>query len=142
MEFNALIPEFAVANIAASLDFYVGQLGFALDYERPAEGFAFLSLGAAQLMLDQIGRGRTFETAPLEPPLGRGCNLQIAVSQRQMDTMLEALVASGTPLFFKLEEKSYEVGGRQHVQRQFAVADPDGYLLRFACHLGSREDEA
>lgn len=139
MEFNALIPEFAVADIAASLEFYVGRLGFTLEYERPEEGFAFLSLGRAQLMLDQIGLGRTFETAALEPPLGRGCNLQIAVSGEELEAMQHALVSAGTAFFLPLEEKWYAQGDIELGQRQFAVADPDGYLLRFACDLGSRE---
>lgn len=139
MEFNALIPEFAVADIAASLDFYVGWLGFTKEYERPEEGFAFISLGAAQLMLDQIGLGRTFETAPLDPPLGRGCNLQIAVSVEKFEAILRALDAAGTALFLPPEEKWYAQGNVELGQRQFAVADPDGYLLRFASDLGRRE---
>ena len=40
-------------------------------YARPAEGFAYLTLGTARLMLEQIGLGRTWEVAPLTPPLGR-----------------------------------------------------------------------
>ena len=142
MEFNALIPEFAVTDIAASLDFYVGRLGFTLDYERPREGFAFLSLGGAQLMLDQIGLGRTFRAAPLEPPLGRGCNLQISVDPELYDGLLGALDAAGTPLFLAPEEKNYARGPVEYRRRQFVVADPDGYLLRFSCAAGSGEKES
>jgi hypothetical protein len=40
--------------------------------------------------------------------------------------------AAGHPLWIALEERSYRVGDGQIVQRQFVVADPDGYLLRFA----------
>ncbi|MCI5078008.1 VOC family protein [Oricola sp.] len=138
MEFNALIPEFAVADIAASLDFYVGLLNFKVEYDRPEEGFAFLSFGRAQLMLDQIGVGRTYETALLERPLGRGCNLQIEVGCLQLDTMLNARASVETPLFLPPEEKWYMVGDVECGQRQFAVMDPDGYLLRFMCDLGSR----
>ena len=142
MEFNALIPEFAVADIAASLEFYVGLLGFRVEYDRPEEGFAFLSLGKAQLMLDEIGPGRTFETAPLERPLGRGCNLQIEVVAAELEALLDALAAAGIPLFLPPEERWYAVGRGERGQRQFAVMDPDGYLLRFMSDLGAREKTA
>ena len=52
---NALIPELAVQSLGESLAFYRDLLGFAVAYARPEEGFAFLQLGDAQLMLDQIG---------------------------------------------------------------------------------------
>ena len=72
MNFNALIPELAVSNCKASLAFYRDILGFYVVYERIDEGFAFLELGNAQLMLDEIGQGRTFEnpSIPFEKPLG------------------------------------------------------------------------
>ena len=138
MHFNALIPELAVTDIAVSLDFYVGLLGFRVEYDRPEEGFAFLSLGSAQLMLDMIGAGRTFETAPLEQPLGRGCNLQIEVALQAIDRMHEATSASGAKIILPLEEKWYRTADEEHGQRQFAVMDPDGYLLRFSAAIGVR----
>ena len=87
---NALIPELAVQSLGESLAFYRDLLGFAVAYARPEEGFAFLQLGDAQLMLDQIGLGRTFDAdGPLSRPLGRGLNLQIEVSAVQ--PLLQAL---------------------------------------------------
>ena len=72
MNFNTLIPELAISNCKASLVFYRDILGFSVAYERIDEGFAFLELGNAQLMLDEIGQGRTFEnpSIPFEEPLG------------------------------------------------------------------------
>ena len=52
---NALVPELSVRDCAASLRFYRDILGFAVRYQRPEEGFAYLALGEAELMLDQIG---------------------------------------------------------------------------------------
>ena len=52
---NALVPEFAVSDFAASKRFYCRHLGFACVYERPEDGFAYLALGKAELMIDQIG---------------------------------------------------------------------------------------
>lgn len=126
---NALIPELAVRDSGTSLGFYRDVLGFAVVYERPEEGFAFLQLGAAQLMLDQIGAGRTFGAIGPDTPLGQGLNLQITVTS--LDPMLEALAVAGIALVVPLELRSYRQGESALLQRQFVVADPDGYLLRF-----------
>lgn len=124
-----LVPELGVLEIARSLAFYRDVLGFAVRYERPDEGFAYLAYEGCELMLDQIGVGRTWETAPLTPPLGRGINLQCAV--RSLDVLLARLSAAGIALYLPLETKAYQVGSTSVSQRQFCVQDPDGYLLRF-----------
>ncbi len=71
---NALVPEFAVSDWQASKEFYCNILGFSCDYERPEEGFCYLSLDGAELMIDQIGTGRTFADGhlPRSYPFGRG----------------------------------------------------------------------
>ena len=138
MAINALVPELAVLDHGASLAFYRGLLGFELCYERPEEGFSFLALGAAQLMIYEIGRDRTLAVgdAPLARPLGRGVNLQITVSR--VAPLLAALEDGGIALHLPLEERWYRAGDVEHGVRQFAVADPDGYLLRFVESLGTR----
>ena len=72
-------------------------------YARPEEGFAYLTLGSAHLMLDQIGLGRTWEVVPLAPSLGRGINLQVSVPD--LEKPLPPLAASRWPLFMEPEEK-------------------------------------
>ena len=138
MYINTLVPEFAVLDHAASLAFYRSLLGFELCYERPEEGFSFLALGAAQLMIYQIGLDRTLAVgaAPLAHPLGRGMNLQIRVDR--VAPLLAALEAAGVAPYLPLEERWYRAGDIEHGVRQFAVADPDGYLLRFSEVLGIR----
>ena len=56
---SVLVPELAVSDWLQSRRFYCGILGFDCLYERPEEGFCYLSLNGAELMLDQIGEGRT-----------------------------------------------------------------------------------
>lgn len=124
----ALVPELSVSDIAASRHFYCAVLGFSVVYERPEEGFAYLALGAAEIMLDQMGTGRDWVTGRLEHPFGRGINFQIEVGA--VAPMLDSLAAAGIDLFQPLEVKSYRVGESDVVQRQFCVQDPDGYLLR------------
>ena len=138
MEFNALIPELAVTDCAASLDFYCDILGFEIAFDRPEEGFAFLTMGDAQLMLDQIDMGRTFELedAPFEYPLGRGVNFQIRVDT--IEPMVDALTEANIEFFIPLEERWYRRGDFEVGNRQFVVMDPDGYLLRFFEELGER----
>jgi catechol 2,3-dioxygenase-like lactoylglutathione lyase family enzyme len=125
----ALVPELSVRDIAASRRFYCDIVGFSVRYERPEEGFAYLALGTAELMLDQLGTGRDWITAPLEPPFGRGVNFQIEVSA--LAPILDRLAAAGIPLFLPFETRTYRRPSGDIVQRQFCVADPDGYLLRF-----------
>ena len=100
-----------------------------MAYERPEVGFAYLRYEGIELMLDQIGVGRTWETGPLEFPLGRGLNLQCKVSA--VDPLLARLARAGISLYLPVETKTYRGGDRDATQRQFCVQDPDGYLLRF-----------
>lgn len=129
-----LVPELEVTDCAASLAFWCGLCGFTLLYDRPEEGFAKIGREGAQVMLDQIGIGRDWTTGPLERPLGRGINLEIAVSD--LVPILDALAAAEWPLFLAPEEKRYRVGAGGVTVRQFLVQDPDGYLLRFQQVVG------
>ncbi|MEO8684988.1 MAG: VOC family protein [Devosia sp.] len=126
---NALIPELAVSDIAASLRFYTEVLGFAVVYDRPAEGFALLRLEDNELMLDQLGVGRDWAMGALERPFGRGVNLQMRVSA--LEPILQRLEKADVALFLAPEHRVYEIGGQAATQHQFVVGDPDGYLLRF-----------
>lgn len=134
----ALVPELSVSDWQRSRAFYCDFLGFTCRYDRPEEGFAYLALGKAHLMIDQIGLGRTFDNghAPKNHPFGRGLNLQIEVDS--IGPLLAALELADWPLFLPVEEKWYRRGAEETGNRQFVVADPDGYLLRFYQDLGSR----
>lgn len=126
--FNALVPELDVSDLATSLAFWCGPLGFTVAYDRPEENFAYLERDGAQVMLCAINGN--WQTGPLDLPLGRGINLQIAVAS--VDPILEALTSLPWPLFRTPHDTRYRVGGREVHLRQFLVQDPDGYLLRFA----------
>ncbi|HSF90626.1 MAG TPA: VOC family protein [Paracoccaceae bacterium] len=126
----ALVPEFGVTDLDRSIKFYCDVIGFSVLYSRPEEGFAYLTLGAAELMLDQIDVGRSFvlEQAPPVYPFGRGMNLQIRVAA--IAPILERLDVARIPLFLPVEEKWYRKNDASVGQRQFVVGDPDGYLVR------------
>jgi catechol 2,3-dioxygenase-like lactoylglutathione lyase family enzyme len=132
----SLTPELSVTDVRRSLEFYVEVLGFTVSYERLEDGFAFLTLGDARLMIDQIGIGRDWQTGAFEYPLGRGINLQITVEQ--IEPILENLTKHSIPLFMPTEERWYRKNDLEVGNRQFLVQDPDGYLLRITQDLGQR----
>ncbi|WP_460743598.1 MGMT family protein [Mariniluteicoccus endophyticus] len=131
-----LVPELAVNDLAASLEFWCRLIGFAVRYERPEEHFAYVTLGWAHVMLDQIAAGCMWQTGELEPPLGRGINLEIQVDD--LDAILGRLERAQWPLFRAPEEQWYRAGEVEVGVRQFLVMDPDGYLLRLQTEIGER----
>lgn len=52
--------------------------------------------------------------------------------------MVEALRQHDFNLYLEPEDKWYRVDEVESGNRQFVVADPDGYLLRFYEELGTR----
>jgi catechol 2,3-dioxygenase-like lactoylglutathione lyase family enzyme len=132
-----LIPELDVADLDRSLAFYVGVLGFRILFDRPEERFAYLDLDGVHLMLEEAaGPGRRFRTAPLDHPYGRGVNFQIEVAN--VDGLHTSIRNAGAEVVIPLEERWYRGRRNEAGNRQFVVADPDGYLLRFFTDLGQR----
>lgn len=145
-KYNALIPELGVFDLKRSLKFYETILGFTVEYSRAENGFAFLSFGSAQLMIEQVSgtsaatkeeiESGAWRTAELEHPLGRGMNISIAVDS--LDEIVSKLMAANYSLVMKPREAWYRRGDILVGERQLLVADPDGYLLRFQESLGER----
>lgn len=131
-----LVPELHCSDLERSLGFYVGLLGFAVLFQRPEERFAYLDREGAEIMLEEP-TGRTFLTAPLEHPYGRGINFQIEVAD--VAALYAAVQASAWRVVLELEDRWYRRDTRAFGNRQFVIEDPDGYLLRFFQDLGSRD---
>ncbi len=136
----ALVPGLYVSNLDSSMDFYVGIVGFRVEYERPEERFVALSLGTAHIMLEEAPSLRIatpeefssgqWRTANLEKPFGRGCNFEIRVPDLHA---INARVGDrGYPRLLDLHEKTYRVGERSVQMRQLLLSDPDGYLVRLS----------
>jgi catechol 2,3-dioxygenase-like lactoylglutathione lyase family enzyme len=144
-----LVPELDVVDFAVSMRFYAEVLGFRTLFERPAERFAYLERDGVELMIEEAaGPGRRFRTAPLESPYGRGVNFQLSVDD--VDAVHARAVEAGVDIVVPMEERWYRVdvaqsGGRwtttgptEAGNRQFVLADPDGYLWRPFRDLGTR----
>jgi catechol 2,3-dioxygenase-like lactoylglutathione lyase family enzyme len=132
-----LIPELDVDDLDRSLAFYVAVIGFSVVFSRPEDRFAYLDLDGVHLMLEELGgSGRYFTNALLAPPYGRGVNFQIEVAD--VDALHERVRAAGFEVPIPIEDRWYRQDAIENGNRQFVVADPDGYLLRFFTDLGQR----
>jgi len=128
MRFNKLVPELSVSDIEVSKRFYTDVLGFRVEYERKEDRFAFLSLGEAQLMIEQINGH--WDTGKLEYPLGRGINFQIEIDN--FDDHVSHMKEMGIVPFKDTFVSRYECGGECFIEKEILIQDPDGYLLRFS----------
>ncbi|MCF5862832.1 VOC family protein [Aeromonas veronii] len=132
---NPMVPELSVTDLARSLVFYTGLLGFLVRYRRDDPPFAYLEQQQVQLMLEQV-HPAGWQVGALEPPFGRGINLQMELTEIQ--PLLDRLQAAEIALFRQPTEVWYPVGEMLAGQCEFLLQDPDGYLLRFVQYLGER----
>jgi catechol 2,3-dioxygenase-like lactoylglutathione lyase family enzyme len=132
---NPMVPELSVTDLARSLVFYTGLLGFSVRYRRDDPPFAYLEQQQVQLMLEQVHLAG-WQVGALEPPFGRGINLQMELTDIQ--PLLDRLQGAGIALFRQPTEVWYPVGEMLAGLREFLLQDPDGYLLRFVQYLGER----
>ncbi len=132
-----LVPELICSCLQESLRFYCDVLQFRVLYERPADRFAYLDLAGAELMLEQpLSRDRLWPRAELLHPYGRGLNLEISVDD--VLGLHARVAAAGLTAFLPIEERWYRRQSDEIRVRQFAVSDPDGYLVRLSQELEVR----
>ncbi len=128
MKFNALIPELTVSDIEKTKDFYIGILGFNLEFERQDDKFAFLSFQGSQMMFEQFHEDG-WNVGELEYPYGRGINFEIGVND--ITKLYKKVLEENLKIYRELKNTKYLVNGKQEIQKEFIIMDPDGYLLRF-----------
>lgn len=91
---NKVSVRYIVHNVDAVLPFYTEQLGFTVEMH-PAPGFAALSLGNLQLLLNQPGAGGAGQTLPDgQTPAPGGWN-RIQVEVEDLAATVEKLKRSG-----------------------------------------------
>lgn len=135
MFWNKIIPELSVTNLENSLNFYK-TAGFKIEYDRPENKFAFISLGEIQFMLQEIDGNDKWEIAPLTYPFGNGINFQLEVDN--LAEIYHNLKNNNYKITFDIEENWYRQDGKLLGNKEFLVQDPDGYLLRFFEDLGEK----
>ena len=128
MYWNKIIPELSVSDLENSLKFYK-TIGFKVEYDRPENKFAFISLGEIQFMLQEISDNDKWNVAPLTYPFGNGINFQLEVSN--LDEIYNNLKNNNYKITFDIEENWYRQDDKLLGNKEFLVQDPDGYLLRF-----------
>lgn len=134
-----LVPELLITDLSTSLRFWRDLCGFCVVFDRLDEGFAYLDRDGAQIMLDQRGLTRDWESGPMERPFGRGVNFQVRAPT--LAPLLAALAGANWPLFLEPEQKWHRTGDVETGVHQFLVQDPDGYLVRFSARIGERPVE-
>ena len=104
-------------NVARSVKFYVGQLGFTCTLQ--LKGFARVRLGAADIMLAEPNAHR-----PWQGPCFTG---SIYLDVNNVDALWESLKTPAR-IVYPIETMAYGV-------REFGVLDDNGYQLSFAQHV-------
>ncbi|MEM7056372.1 MAG: VOC family protein [Pseudomonadota bacterium] len=135
---SVMVPELAVRDLDASLAFYVDTLGFQVKFARPENRVAYIEMGHAQIMLDEMPDDLEdgWFTGPMQYPFGRGINFQIEVAD--VYALHVRTESHKLTLFDPLREAWYRQDDIENGQAEFLLQDPDGYLLRFMQHLGER----
>ena len=136
MEWASLVPELLVTDYQTSFSFYIETLGFTVEYTRENPSFAYLSVEGSQLMIEERTNHEWWVTGEMSYPYGRGINFQIEVDS--LEQYANRLADDDYQLFREVQEEWYRVDDVEHGNREFLVQDPDGYLLRFMEHIGTR----
>jgi catechol 2,3-dioxygenase-like lactoylglutathione lyase family enzyme len=132
-----LVPELVSSDIARSRAFYRDVLGFEVRHERSEDRFLFLERNGAVLMVEQpVERSPFLPAAALDRPYGRGVSFELVVGD--VDDVHAAIQAAGVEFLLPLSERWIERDSDAVGVREFAVQDPDGYVIRFAQPLGRR----
>jgi catechol 2,3-dioxygenase-like lactoylglutathione lyase family enzyme len=111
---------YIVNDVDAAIPFYTGMLGFKLDMH-PAPGFARLSSGDLQLLLNQPGAGGAGQAMPAgQHPTPGGWN-RIQIEVEDLEATVEKLKGGGAR--FRNEIVTGNGG------KQILVEDPSGNAI-------------
>ena len=124
-QFTKLTPNLLVASVERSLAFYVDTLGFTRGMTVPdASPFAFASVSAGGVEIffnDAAGAVKEYPAFAGKPI---GCTGTLFVEVEGVDALHDRLRGAAT-IVMPIETKFYGM-------REFAIADPDGYVITFA----------
>jgi uncharacterized glyoxalase superfamily protein PhnB len=128
MNFKKITPNLVVADLDKSLKFYRDILGFSISQtvpDKPPFIFAWMKRGEAELFLNV-----NMPPQPGEPdlyagkPIGGG-TLSLYLVMEGIDELYASVQQQKIPIVIAMHTQFYGM-------KEFAVHDPDGYLLIFA----------
>jgi uncharacterized glyoxalase superfamily protein PhnB len=122
----AIAPYFLVADIHASVAYYRDVLGFTIErlWGDPPS-FSMPHRDRLTIMLSQSADG-----AQVRPNAARDCDYWDAyVWVRDADALFEEFSAKGARVAYPPEDRLF------YGNREFAIHDPDGYLLAFGSSI-------
>lgn len=127
MKFYKVTPNLIVADMEKSLKFYRDVLGFTVSRTVPDKApfiFAWMKRGESDIFLNQH-----MPPQPGQPDLfaGRqiGGTLSMYIAVEGIDELLKTVEGQGVKIAVPLHKEFYGM-------KEFAVFDPDGYLIIFA----------
>ena len=123
--YSKLTPNLIVENVERSLAFYVDVLGFTRGFTVPDQSpfvFASVSSGAVEIFFNEKAAAVHEYPAFGGKPIGLTGTLYIETSD--VDAWHERL-RSNVPIVMPLVTQFYGA-------KEFAIADPDGYVITFA----------
>jgi lactoylglutathione lyase len=123
--FKKLTPNLLVANVERSLAFYVDTLGFARGMTVPDESplvFASVTSGAVEIFFNDAATAIKEYPAFGGKPIGATGTMFIEVEG--VDALHDRLKAS-VKIVMPIVTQFYGL-------REFAIEDPDGYVITFA----------
>lgn len=135
INWNENIPELSVTNLENSLNFYK-TAGFKIEYDRPENKFAFISLGNIQFMLQELSDNDKWNVGELKYHFGNGINFQLEVEN--VNKIYNNFKSNSYTITFDIEENWYRQDDKMLGNKEFLIQDPDGYLLRFMQDLGKK----
>jgi len=118
---------------------YCELLGFQVRYKRPENGFVYLCLGTAQIILEEE-HSDAWTVGSLDRPLERGVSFQIKVDATA--PIHDRFRLASIALFHDPNEVWDRQDEIEHEQIEMLIQDPDGYLLRLTELLGMRPARA
>ncbi|MGH9565901.1 MAG: VOC family protein, partial [Candidatus Angelobacter sp.] len=127
MKFSKITPNLMVADMEASLRFYRDVLGCKVSQsvpENPPFVFAWMKRDDVDVFLNQR---QTPQTGQHDPLAGRpiGGTLSMYVPVEGIADLLKNIEQNGVKIAIPLHQEFYGM-------KEFAVFDPDGYLIIFA----------
>ena len=126
LQANKLTPNLIVSSVERSLAFYTDVLGFTRAMTVPEQSpfvFASVTSGAVEIFFND--RSTVTKENPQFAGLSVGGGGNTMFIEVERVDALHDRITSQAPIVMALHTQSYRI-------RQFAITDPDGYVITFA----------